>query len=297
MLAAAGVGLARFAVQLAPVLGGAPRLGSMVRRGGGLSSPGGGPPGGPAAPAGGGLHPPLLDVLSWGAFTLFGEDPRSEQLLSIVLFAVLAVAVERLLSPWLGTGQRVLAALAVAICPALAVNLFLVSYEALMVVVLAVALALALAPGGARRPLLLGAVLALLPLIKETGLVLVVPFAIHAALTRESGSTDTRLLHGALVLAPAIGAALVWRGILGLEGASAWHTWLFSKHADDGPYVVAVRAMLGLERGIFLRQNLANAFVVNWLWVPAAFAVATLGLLFRHSAPRPLRRAAALVLS
>ena len=38
---------------------------------------------------------------------------------------------------------------------------------------------------------------------------------------------------------------------------------MFSEHADDGPYVVALRAMFGLEDGIYLHQNLANAFIVN----------------------------------
>jgi Dolichyl-phosphate-mannose-protein mannosyltransferase len=294
-LAAVGAVLAWFAVQLVPFLGEAPDLDSMVTLRELITFHREGLHGVVLASGGGGVHPPLLDVLSSAAFSLLGEDPRSEQLVSVLLFAVLAVSVERLLAPWLGTGQRILAALAVAICPALAINVFLVSYEGVLVVVLSVALALALAPERARRPFLLAAVLALLPLIKETGLVLAVPFAVHAALTRRGASADTRLLHGAAVLAPAIVAALAWRLVLGLEGASAWHTWLFSRHAGDGPYVVAIRAMLGLERGIFLRQNLTNAFIVNFLWLPTLLAIGTLVLLVRRSAAPGLRSAAALL--
>ena len=46
-----------------------------------------------------------------------------------------------------------------------------------------------------------------------------------------------------------------------------------SDHADQGSYVVALRAMFGLESGEYFRQNLANAFIVNWLWLPALLAL------------------------
>ena len=64
-------------------------------------------------------------------------------------------------------------------------------------------------------------------------------------------------------------------GRAGRRGRQPWHTWVLSDHADDGPYVVAIRAMLGLEKGIYLRQNLANAFIVNYLWLPALLALVT----------------------
>jgi hypothetical protein len=82
---------------------------------------------------------------------------------------------------------------------------------------------------------------------------------------------------------------------MALEGASSWHTWVLSEHAGYGPYTVALRAMFGLERGIFLRQNLTNAFVVNFLWLPALLAMAGVALLARRSAPARLREAAALI--
>src|SRR4029079_11193409 len=70
-----------------------------------------------------------------------------------------------------------------------------------------------------------------------------------------------------------------------------------SSHADDGPYVVAGRAMLGLEHWLYLRQNLANAFVVNYLWLPALLAVVTLVLLVRRATDPAQRRVAALVVA
>ena len=54
---------------------------------------------------------------------------------------------ERLLAPWLGPVQRVLAALAVVICPSLAIALFFVSREGLLMVILAAALVVALSAG------------------------------------------------------------------------------------------------------------------------------------------------------
>lgn len=292
--AAIGAVLAWFAVQLAPFVGEAPELDAMVslrealvfhREGlGGLVSDS----------VGAGVHPPVLDLVSSAAFTVLGEDPRSQQLVAVLVFVVLVAAVERLLAPWLSDGKRIVAAFAVAICPSLAIAVFLMAREGLVLAVLATALALALRPG-ARRPFAIAAVLTLLPLIKESAIVLVVPFAVDAALSGD-GSRRERLRRGALVLLPAVAAALVWRGVLALAGGSVWKTWIVSEHADDGPYVVALRAMFMLEDGIFLRQNLANAFVVNYLWLPALLALVTIGLvLARRPAPPGLRRAIALI--
>jgi hypothetical protein len=291
-LAVAAV-LAWFAVQLAPFIGEAPDLDAMVslresivlhREGlGGLID----------ASVGTGIHPPLLDTLAALMFTLFGEEPSSQQLLAIVMFVVVSASTERLLAPWLPTGQRVAAAFAVAICPSLAISLFLVSREGLTLAVLLPALVLALAPGK-RRPLVLGAVLALLPLVKETGLVLVIPFALDALL-RGGGPWGPRVRRAALVLGPAVLAALAWRGVLALAGGSAWHTWVVSDSADKGAYVVALRAMFGLEEGIYLRQNLANAFIVNYLWLPALLALVTLVLLVRRGIAPGQQRAVELI--
>jgi hypothetical protein len=125
--------------------------------------------------------------------------------------------------------------------------------------------------------------------------VLALPFALDAALRawRERGQWISRLVP---VVALPLAAALVWRVVLTLAGGSAWHTWVFSSHAGDGPYVVAARAMFGLEGTLYLRQNLANAFVVNYLWLPALLAVVTVVLLVRRSIDSRHRRLAGLVL-
>lgn len=136
--------------------------------------------------------------------------------------------------------------------------------------------------------------LALLPLTKDAGLALVIPFAVLAAFTGEPAWRH-RIRRGARVLALPVAAAVVWRVVLAIAGGSAWHTWVVSTRADDGPFIVALRAALGLENGIYLRQNLANAFIVNYLWLPTLLALATLVLLWRRPAPGALRRAVALL--
>ena len=70
--------------------------------------------------------------------------------------------------------------------------------------------------------------------------------------------------------------SILWRLVLKLEGGDAWHTWITSERADEGPFVVALRAMFGMERGLNLRQNLANGLILNWLWVPALLSLTTL---------------------
>ena len=40
--------------------------------------------------------------------------------------------------------------------------------------------------------------------------------------------------------------------------------------------------MFGFEDGVYLRQNLANAFIVNYLWLPTLLAIVTLVLIFRR---------------
>lgn len=286
-LAAIGIVLAWFGVQLARFLGDPPDLDAMITlreslvvRHLGLE--------GLAAVSNRSIHPPLLDALSSLMFAVFGDEPRSPRLLSIALFAVVAASVERLLVPWVTTGQRILSALAVATCPALAVALFLVSREGMMVAVLAAAIAFAVRCPA--RPVALGTILAILPLIKETGIVFAVPFAVVAATDGEHP-----LRRAACVLAPPIAAAALWQAALVAMDARAWTLWIHSAHADEGPYAVALRAMLGLEPKLFLAQNLVNGLVVNFLWLPAILSIATIVMLVRSEAPRGLPRAAALV--
>ena len=182
-----------------------------------------------------------------------------------------------------------------AICPALAISLFYSSREGLMAVELVAALLVAFSTSlGDRKPVVLGCVLALMPLTKETGIALVVPFAVDAALSG-GGTRQERVRRVVVVAGLPILVALMWRFALEIAGGSPWHTWVLSTHADDGPYVVAIRGMLGLEKGIYLRQNLTNAFIVNYLWLPALLALATLGLIVRRSTRRERRVAALLV--
>jgi hypothetical protein len=293
--AAVGAVLAWFAVQLGQFVGEAPDLDAMISLRESIVFHRGGLTGLVADRVGTGVHPPLMDGLTSLAFALFGEDPRSQQLLGIVFFAVLAGAVERLLAPWLEPVPRVAAAVVVAICPAIAVVLFLVAREALVVVLLAVTLAIILAPGepSRRRLLWLAGVLALFPLTKDACLVLVAPFVIFVAFTAGSG-WGARIRNAALVLAIPVAVAGLWRVVLRLADGTAWNTWITSPNADDGPFVVALRAMFGMERGITLRQNLANAFIVNWLWLPTLLAVVTLVLVWRRGSGA-LQRAVALM--
>ena len=285
-LAAVAAVLVWYVIQLAAYVGEAPDLDAMISLRESLVAHRDGLHGLIADRVGTGVHPPLLDLLSSSAFSLFGEDPRSQQLLGIGLFALLAGGVERLLTPYLPAGQRVAAAFAVVICPSLAITLFLVSREALVLVILAAALAYTLLGPGVRRPVALGLILALLPLAKETAPVLVLPFVVYAALAGGDRGLRAKLRRGALVLAPAVAAAVAWRIVLAIAGGSNWHTWIVSKHADDGPYVVALRAIFGLEGGVYWRQNLANAFIVNYLWVPALLALTAIVLAIRTPAAR-----------
>lgn len=292
-IAAVAVVLAWFAVALGRYVGDPPDLDAMValrealvvkRDGFGALIDG----------AAAGVHPPLLDLVSVGALTVFGEDPRSLAVIAVALFAVLAAGTERLLAGWLSPVERVLGALAVAICPALAITTFLVTREALMLAVIVPALVLALRPGGRWRWWALGLLLAVLPLVKENGLVVMGPFALYALATGGPAWRD-RLRRAAIVGVPAVLSAGVWRLGLSAAGGEPWESWLLTPNADDGSYAVALRAMLALEDGLFMRQNLANALVVNWLWLPSALALVTVALGLRRSAPPPLRAAIGLV--
>src|SRR5262249_55933342 len=149
-----------------------------------------------------------------------------------------------------------------------------------LMVILAGALLVTFSTGIHRRPLILGCVLALMPLAKETGIALVAPFAVFMFITG-GGKAEDRIVRVLYVAGIPILVALIWRAVLAAAGASPWHTWVLSEHAGDGPYIVALRAMFGLEQGIYLRQNLANAFVVNYLWRPAALALVSVVLVVR----------------
>src|SRR4051812_22654621 len=293
---AAGAVLAWFAVQLAQFLGEAPDLDAMVSLRESIVFHRSGLKGLIADRVGTGVRPPLMDTLSSLFFSAFGEDPRSQQYLGILLFVGLAAAVERLLAPWLSTRLRIFATLAVVSCPALAVVMFTVAREGLILVLVAAALAIALAPGefDRRRMLTLGAVLGLLPLTKDAALVLVLPFGIYAALMGDPAWRE-RARRAVLVMGIPIGVSLLWRIFLKAYGGHAGDNWGNSPKAHDRPFVVAPRALFGVGKGLVLRQNIANAWIVNWLWVPALLALATLVLVYRRPASAALRRSVALM--
>ena len=90
-------------------------------------------------------------------------------------------------------------------------------------------------------------------------------------------------------------AAFLWRLLREIANSPSWQTWVFSEHADDGPYVVVLRAMFGFEDGVYLRQNLANAFIVNYLWLPTILALITLVMIVRRRSAARLQRPAALL--
>jgi hypothetical protein len=279
--AAVALVLAWFAVQLARFIGEAPDLDSLIGFRGSALIYRDGLEGLVKGINGEGVHPPLMDLINFAGFALFGPQPGSIQIMSIPLFVIFALAGERLLERFIpSTGKRVLAVLVLASFPAIALPLYSVWREALMSITLAIALAVALRRD-VPRPVLLGGVLALLPLTKETGIVFVVPFAVDAAVAAAPSLRERAERAGTVIGIPLF-AAFLWRLLREIVDSPSWQTWVFSDHADDGPYVVVLRAMFGFEDGIYLRQNLANAFIVNYLWVPTLLALVTLVLIFRR---------------
>ncbi len=294
--AVAGAVLAWFVVQLGRFVGQAPDLDGMIGIRGSLTIYEQGFSGLWTNIGNEGIHPPLMDLVNFLAFGLLGKDPRSLHLISILLFMIFAGAAERLLAPFLPSArQRVVAAFTLAICPALALTLFNVWREGLIMIIVLVALALTLRPGGiGPKPFALAAVLALLPLTKENGMVFVAPFALYALLVGDP-AIPARIRRALFVGGIPFAVEIVWRIVLKINDAAPWSTWVLSDHADQGSYVVALRAMFGFESGEYFRQNLANAFIVNYLWLPAVLALATLFLIFRRPSSVLLRRGAALL--
>jgi hypothetical protein len=292
--AVVGAVLVWFAVQLGRFVGEAPDLDGMIGIRGSLTIWEEGFGGLFKNVGSEGIHPPLMDLVNFVAFGVLGKDPRSLHLISIVLFALFAGGVERFLVPFIQSGgRRVLAAFTITICPALALTLFNVWREGLIMIIVVIALALAVRPLP-RKPVALGLVLALLPLTKENGIVFVAPFALYA-LALDAPNLRARIVRAAWVAGLPLASELLWRLVLELNNASPWSTWVLSDHADEGSYVVALRAMFGFESGEYFRQNLANAFIVNWLWLPAILALATLVFVFRRPSPALVRRAAVLL--
>ena len=294
--AVAGAVLVWFVVQLGRFVGQAPDLDGMIGIRGSLTIYEEGFGGLVKNIGNEGIHPPLMDLVNFVAFGLLGKDPRSLHLISILLFVLLACAAERLLAPFLESNrQRFAAAFTLAICPALALTLFNVWREGLIMIIVLVALAITLRPGGlGPKPFALAAVLALLPLTKENGMVFVAPFALYALLVGDP-AIAARIRRALIVGGIPFAVELVWRLVLKLNDAAPWSTWVLSDHADQGSYVVALRAMFGFESGEYFRQNLANAFIVNYLWLPAALALVTLFLVFRRPSSPLLRRGTALL--
>ena len=208
-----------------------------------------------------GIHPPLVEFLNFAGFGLLGKDPRALHLMSFVLFALFAGGVERFLAPYLPrAGQRVLAAFTITICPALALVLFNVWREGLIMIIVVIALAVALRPSGfGARPLALGLVLALLPWTKENGIVFVAPFALYALLI-DAPNLRARIIRVAYVAGlPVASELLLAAGAQAQRRGAMVDLGLLRSRRRRRSYVVALRAMFGFENGEFFRQNMANA--------------------------------------
>ena len=142
--------------------------------------------------------------------------------------------------------------------------------------------------------MILSCILALFPLTKDACLVLVGPFALYAFFVGAEVASPIASGAALIVVSLPLAMSIVWRIVLKASGGDAWHTWITSERADEGPFVVALRAMFGMERGLNLRQNLANALIVNWLWVPALLAIVTVVFVWRRGTPA-IRRSVALI--
>ena len=137
--------LAWFTLQLARFIGEAPDLDSLIGFRGSALIYRDGFEGLVKGINGEGVHPPLMDLINFAGFALFGPQPGSIQIMSIPLFVIFALALERLLAHYIPSAtKRVLAVLVIASCPAIALPLYSVWREALMSITLVVALAIAL---------------------------------------------------------------------------------------------------------------------------------------------------------
>ena len=151
--------LAWFSVQLARFIGEAPDLDSLIGFRGSALIYRDGFEGLVKGINGEGVHPPVMDLINFTGFGLFGLQPSSIQLMSIPLFVVFVIGVERLLSRYESRERpdarvrdvrdRDLPGARAAAVQRLA--------RGLMSIILVGALCLALKPGGlGPRPLALG---------------------------------------------------------------------------------------------------------------------------------------------
>jgi 4-amino-4-deoxy-L-arabinose transferase-like glycosyltransferase len=236
---------------------------------------------------GGSTHPPLVYIVSYFAFSVGGARPESMYAIGFILLVVTTLVLYELLKRHDNDRQAALAAFVVGMNPMVASSYMFVMSESLIVFIFCMSL-LALLRG---RSFLLAICLCGFALVKQTALVFLGPFALAVFLSRQMTWTH-RIARTIAVIAPACVCAGGWMIYLHYLGGRAWNSQLMSGNSGENPFAAFLTAMMDGVFSIYFRQNLANAFVLNFNWLGVIIlGIAAINVLrgshfFEHCRPK-----------
>jgi 4-amino-4-deoxy-L-arabinose transferase-like glycosyltransferase len=220
---------------------------------------------------GGSTHPPLIYIFNSLGFALFGQRPLSLALMGLLLLVWLGLVLFNIFSESASPCMSALAAFVLSMNPLLVSCFRFMMSEGLIVLTTASCLLFYLR----RKWVLLAIALCAFGLVKQTALVFVGAFGL-AVLFSERTSWRRRIGTASGICLPVAFVAAGWMSFLAFKGGGAWNNEIMGNSSGGNPFTVALHALLGGFTSVYFRQNLANAFLVNFNWVSllgGAFAV------------------------
>ncbi len=214
------------------------------------------------------VHPPLIYLLNFVSFTIFGKNPASYNIVGTLIFFLGSVFLYFTVKNVFGVKTAIPMIVLLFLNPFVIIDSFYLMNDALILT--GMILAIGFHSYGMKN--FFSATLAMMVLMKETALVIIFSIFIvnflKIIIKRDNIEDKLReTIRWIILFAPAILILFAWSYFLKSLGTTEWREPFFG--ADNrNSYIIVIDNLLRLKMfNVFLLENLCNAFILNFHWI------------------------------
>jgi 4-amino-4-deoxy-L-arabinose transferase-like glycosyltransferase len=228
------------------------------------------------------IHPPLIYVINFLAFSTIGKNPTAYNLAGTVIFFVSSIFLYFFVKNLFGIKTAIPLVILLFLNPFVILNSFYLMNDMLILAGTIFAIGFYIN----NRKMLFSVTLALMVLMKETALALILSFSLIVCfeifvMTKHTGNRVKELVRGSLLFLPSILVFLAWTYFLKSLGTTEWRDPVFNPN-NTSSYLIVLDNFLKLKvLNVFLLENLSNVFILNFHWI-YLLGLLVLSLLFRR---------------
>lgn len=228
------------------------------------------------------IHPPLIYLLNFIAFSIFGKNPTSYNLVGTMVFFLGSIFLYFIIKNMFGIKTAIPMIILLFLNPFVNINSFYLMND--MLILTGTILAIGFYSYGRKK--LFSATLALMVLMKETAYVIIFSFFLISFLKiiikkeyiRDKLRETARMI---LLFLPAILVFLAWSYFLKSLGTTEWREPFFGAN-NQNSYMIVIENLYKLKIfNVFLFENLSNALILNFQWI-YLLGLVLFGLLHRR---------------